>query len=136
MNSNDLSDFSKTEYLNIVDATKEEVWKALEGGHGGEILYVKESDIKALLDGKMWAFPVNGGEYTHFVILREKQHDVATVCLWLGIGAEHRQRVLQKLGVPEPEQYINLSWNTLPTYLRVAFTKFVETDAEFVKSTL
>lgn len=39
--------------------------------YGSELLEVSEDDVRALLDGKVWAFPVNDGEYHHFVVLKK-----------------------------------------------------------------
>ena len=40
--------------------------------YGGELLVVTKSDMEALLAGKVWRFPINGGEYIQLVALQRK----------------------------------------------------------------
>ena len=54
--------------MKVIEATGEAA--AVFGfAYGSELLVVSQEDIEALLSGKAWAFPVNGGEYVHFVAL-------------------------------------------------------------------
>ena len=56
-----------------------------------------------------------------------------SVSIWLGIGPEHRLRVLRAIGVLGPEQYVDLAWNKVPTYIQEFFAEFVKTDDEIRK---
>lgn len=63
---------SKTAEIEIIDPTEEAQMK-FGGRYGCELLEVTEKEITALLEGKAWAFEVNGGEYSHFVVMKREQ---------------------------------------------------------------
>lgn len=52
----------------IIEPNEEAVDKYGQA-YGCELLVVSQADLEALIDGKAWAFPVNGGEYKHFVVM-------------------------------------------------------------------
>jgi hypothetical protein len=60
-----------TEGMRVIDATDEAVHQ-FGTAYGSELLVVSKEDIDALLAGRAWAFPVNGGEYVHFVALAKE----------------------------------------------------------------
>ncbi len=50
--------------------------------NGGELLEVTQEQIMALLEGKAWAFEVNDGEYSHFVVMKKEGDDEeGTICI-------------------------------------------------------
>lgn len=42
-------------------------------GYGADFTVVREDDLRALREGKCWAFQINCGEYSHFIVL-ETEH--------------------------------------------------------------
>jgi hypothetical protein len=71
--SKPITDFgSKTNGLQIIEPTMEAT-NTVGHRYGSELLEVTREDIQALLDGKAWGFPVNEGEYMHFVVLKEQK---------------------------------------------------------------
>ena len=64
--------FAKEQHLKLDDleaAKRVLAAQAFGFGYGSELLVVRREDIDALLAGKAWAFPVNGGEYSQFIVL-------------------------------------------------------------------
>ena len=61
-----------TKGMRVIDAT----WSAAKQfgtAYGSELLVVSKEDVDALLAGRAWAFPVNGGENIHFIALRGEE---------------------------------------------------------------
>jgi len=61
-----------TKGMRVIDATGAAA-KQFGTAYGSELLVVSKEDVDALLAGRAWAFPVSGGEYIHFIVLRSEE---------------------------------------------------------------